>query len=67
MAKACNESGLSKWMGEQLVVLEVLPPWVLVSVICLITTFATEVTSNTAIANIFLPVLGEVVMTIIVY
>ncbi|XP_046386160.1 solute carrier family 13 member 5 isoform X1 [Ischnura elegans] len=60
MAKACNDSGLSKWMGEQLVVLEVLPPWVLVSVICLITTFATEVTSNTAIANIFLPVLGEV-------
>lgn len=59
MAKACTESGLSSWIGQQLIVLDVLPPWVLVVVICFLTTYCTEVTSNTAVANIFLPVLGE--------
>ncbi|KAG8224335.1 hypothetical protein J437_LFUL004291 [Ladona fulva] len=59
MAKACKESGLSAWIGQQLIVLDVLPPWVLVVVICFLTTYCTEVTSNTAVANIFLPVLGE--------
>ncbi|XP_059486392.1 Na(+)/citrate cotransporter-like isoform X2 [Neocloeon triangulifer] len=59
MAQAVKESGLSAWLGQELVGLSVLPPWLVVSVICLMATFATEVSSNTAIANILLPVLAE--------
>ncbi|XP_065337295.1 Na(+)/citrate cotransporter [Cloeon dipterum] len=59
MAQAVKESGLSSWIGQQLVGLSILPLWLVVTIICLIATFATEVSSNTAIANILLPVLAE--------
>jgi Na+/H+ antiporter NhaD/arsenite permease-like protein len=61
MAEGSKASGLSDWMGEQLVGLKVLPTWLVVLIICLMTTFATEVSSNTAVANILLPVLAEMV------
>jgi len=63
MAEAVKQSGLSVWLGSKLVGLNVLPPWLVVTVICLMATFATEVSSNTAIANILLPVLAEMVKT----
>lgn len=59
LADASKVSGLSAWMGSQLRVLSVLPPWLMVMVICIMTGAVTEFTSNVATANILLPVLAE--------
>lgn len=67
MAEGVKVSGLSTWLGAQLVGLAVLPPWLVVTIICLMATFATEVSSNTAIANILLPVLAEMVRTFYIF
>lgn len=59
MAAASNESGLSNYVGQELVYLETLPPFLILIIIATATTFLTEVSSNTAIANIILPVLAH--------
>ena len=59
LADASKQSGLSDWVGNQLRVLEVLPDYAVVLVICIMTGLVTEVTSNVATANILLPVLSE--------
>ncbi|QQE13356.1 SLC13/DASS family transporter [Planctomycetota bacterium] len=56
IAKAFTASGLSAVVAEELTVLEGLPVFWVVLVICLVITFITEVTSNTATANVFLPI-----------
>lgn len=61
MAAASNESGLSTFLGKELVYLEVLPPFLILIIVATATTFLTEVSSNTAIANIILPVLAQMV------
>lgn len=61
MAAASKASGLSRYLGLQLQALRVLPSFVMLIIICISTTFMTEVSSNTAIANILLPVLAEMV------
>ncbi|CAG5120459.1 unnamed protein product, partial [Candidula unifasciata] len=53
LAEAATKSGLSAWMGSQLLVLRDFNRWVVLLVVCYITTFLTEVTSNTAIATHF--------------
>ncbi|XP_070573701.1 Na(+)/citrate cotransporter-like [Ptychodera flava] len=58
LAEGCEVSGLSQWIGEQLTVLDYLEVWVLVLVCTTVVCFFTEVTSNTAIATIFLPILA---------
>jgi len=59
LADASKISGLSNWVGEQLTILDVLPNYAVVLIVCLMTGFITEVTSNVATANILLPVLAE--------
>lgn len=59
MAAASNESGLSTYLGKELVYLEVLPPFLILIIVATATTFLTEVSSNTAVANIILPVLAQ--------
>lgn len=60
MASASKESGLSKLIGSQLVNLQdSMSATAILVVMCTATTFLTEVSSNTAIANIVLPVLAE--------
>ncbi|KAJ9589617.1 hypothetical protein L9F63_017202, partial [Diploptera punctata] len=59
MAAGSNESGLSRYIGQELVYLQVLPPALIFVIIVTATTFLTEVSSNTAIANIILPVLAH--------
>lgn len=62
MASASRESGLSKLIGSRLVSLQdSMPPTAILVVMCIAATFLTEVSSNTAIANIVLPVLAEMV------
>ncbi|XP_034237208.1 protein I'm not dead yet [Thrips palmi] len=60
MASASRESGLNKLIGAQLVTLQgSMSSTAILVVMCTAATFLTEVSSNTAIANIVLPVLAE--------
>ncbi|XP_059143654.1 Na(+)/citrate cotransporter-like isoform X2 [Physella acuta] len=59
IAKAATVSGLSKWMGEQLMVFQSLNQWVVLLIISYIVCFATEVTSNSAIATLIMPILTQ--------
>nr|CAD7457828.1 unnamed protein product [Timema tahoe] len=61
MAEASKVSGLSHFLGVKLQALEVLPSFAILVIISTATTFLTEVSSNTAVANIVLPVLSEMV------
>ena len=49
------------WLGHQLANLYVIPPWAIVAIVCALITSFTEVTSNTATATIFLPILASLV------
>lgn len=62
MSDATAESGLSDWIGEQLAGLASLPPFVTMLIICIFTAVITEVASNTATANILLPILAKTVL-----
>ena len=58
LANGFRDSGLSLWLGGQLQGLSVFPPVVIVLIICLLVTFLTELTSNTATTEMILPVLA---------
>ena len=58
LASGIKESGLSNWFGTQLQGLDFLHPMGLVASVCLMITFLTELTSNTATAEMLLPILG---------
>ncbi|XP_069808619.1 Na(+)/dicarboxylate cotransporter 3 isoform X2 [Dendropsophus ebraccatus] len=59
MAKGCETSGLSTWIGSRLQPLEGLPPAVAVLLITILIASFTEFASNTATIIVFLPVLSE--------
>lgn len=61
MAFSSQTSGLSRWLGQKLAVFGALDPWLMLLIICYIVTFATEVTSNTAIATLMMPILAQLV------
>ena len=61
LSEATKVSHLDDWMGNQLIGLNTLPPFVIMMLACLITSSVTEVSSNTATAAIFLPVLAKLV------
>lgn len=64
MAKASQESGLSAWISSQLNALHHLESVSLVLAICFIMAAVTEVTSNAATCALFLPILGDLALTI---
>uniref|UniRef100_UPI00398EF926 Na(+)/citrate cotransporter-like n=1 Tax=Pristiophorus japonicus TaxID=55135 RepID=UPI00398EF926 len=59
LAKGCEVSGLSKWLGLQLIALQYLPKWAIAFVLCLVIAVFTECTSNVATATLFLPILAS--------
>ncbi|XP_044153800.1 solute carrier family 13 member 3 [Bufo gargarizans] len=59
MAKGCETSGLSSWIGSRLQPLEGLPPALAVLLITILIASFTEFASNTATIIVFLPVLSE--------
>uniref|UniRef100_A0A667FNB8 Solute carrier family 13 member 3 n=1 Tax=Lynx canadensis TaxID=61383 RepID=A0A667FNB8_LYNCA len=67
MAKGCEESGLSAWIGGQLHPLENVPPPLAVLLITVVVAFFTEFASNTATIIIFLPVLAELAIRLRVH
>ena len=58
LASAVKESGLSHWIAGSLGILSGFPTLVMVFGVCILMTFLTEITSNTAIATVFMPILG---------
>lgn len=60
IADAFAATGLSTWIGSQVGALQDLPPVVIVLVVVTVILFLTEVTSNSAIAAMALPVLAAV-------
>jgi len=59
LAAGFESSGLSNAVGGALSGLRGLPPWVLVLIVSAVMTFLTELTSNTATANLVLPIVGK--------
>lgn len=56
LARQIEVTGLADWLGLQAAPLSVLPAWVSVVIVCLVITFLTELTSNTATAAALVPV-----------
>jgi sodium-dependent dicarboxylate transporter 2/3/5 len=59
LAAAFESSGLSTVMGEKVTGLSDWPLLATIGVLCVATTFFSEVTSNTATANLLMPILGS--------
>ncbi|OQO94047.1 anion transporter [Saccharomonospora piscinae] len=55
-----TDTGLSEWIGEQVTGLSALPVIILVAAVVALVLVLTELTSNTATAAAFLPILGGV-------
>lgn len=64
LADAFKATGLSAVVASQLALLADVPVPVLVLVVCLATTFLTEVTSNTALTALLMPILGSTALAI---
>ena len=64
LASGFKESGLAGWLGMQLQGFGVFHPIVIVIAICLFVTFLTELTSNTATAEMLLPIIGGLAIAI---
>lgn len=64
LASGFKVSGLSMWFGEQLMFLKGVQPLLIVFVIAIIVTFLTELTSNTATVETFLPILAGLAISI---
>jgi sodium-dependent dicarboxylate transporter 2/3/5 len=58
LAHGFQNSGLSEYLGQQLVILEGLPPALMMIALCLFVTFLTELTSNTATTTVLMPILA---------
>ncbi|XP_035240329.1 solute carrier family 13 member 5-like [Anguilla anguilla] len=64
LAKGSEVSGLSRWLGIQLMPLQNIPPWATVIILCLLISIFTEFTSNVATATLFLPILASMSQSI---
>ena len=64
LASGFKESGLSQWFGDQLIWLKDVHPFLIILSVSLLITFLTELTSNVATVETFLPVLAGLAMSI---
>ncbi len=64
LAAGVGESGLSEWIGRAFSGLAELPVWLMLLLLCLTISFLTEITSNTAISTLFMPVLAAVAVSV---
>ena len=64
LASGFKESGLSYWFGDQLIWLKGIHPIIIVLSVSLLITFLTELTSNVATVETFLPVLAGLAMSL---
>jgi sodium-dependent dicarboxylate transporter 2/3/5 len=64
LAQGFGESGLTRWLAEQLTVLQGIDTLLVIAAVVLLVIFLTEVTSNTATASLLLPVMGALASAI---
>ncbi len=64
LATGFKDSGLSQWFGEQMIWLKNVHPFLIILTIAFVVTFLTEITSNTATVETFLPVLAGLALSI---
>lgn len=64
LAKGFSDTGLSAWIGDQLAGMAGAPLPLLILGVCLVTTFLTELTSNTATSTILMPVLAATAVAV---
>jgi solute carrier family 13 (sodium-dependent dicarboxylate transporter), member 2/3/5 len=64
LAAAISQTGLAGWLGGEMAGLRVFPTVVIILAVTLVVLFLTELTSNTATAAAFLPILGSVALGI---
>ncbi|CAH1800553.1 unnamed protein product [Owenia fusiformis] len=64
LAEAAQVSKLSAWISEQLTGLKHLPPWAMVMIICFAVAMITQVTSNTAITTLMMPILSGLSLSV---
>ncbi|KAF6276237.1 solute carrier family 13 member 4 [Rhinolophus ferrumequinum] len=57
LASGSKSSGLSTWIGHQMLTLSSLPPWAITLLACILVSIVTEFVSNPATITIFLPIL----------
>jgi sodium-dependent dicarboxylate transporter 2/3/5 len=67
LAQAMESSGLSLWLGEKLHGLKDIPNILIVLSLCLILTFMSEIASNTAAAQMTLPLVAALAVAIEVH
>ena len=60
IGQAFQSSGLGEAIGGALGPVTRLPLFLMVGLVCIFATFLTEITSNTAVANVLMPVLAAV-------
>ncbi|XP_050409419.1 solute carrier family 13 member 2 [Patella vulgata] len=61
LADASAKSGLSAWIGDELIVFSKFEPWLMNVLLTMLIAVATEVTSNVTTAALFLPILASMV------
>lgn len=64
LAEGFQATGLAGWVGGRLQLLGNIPPGVMVILVCLLMTFLTEVTSNTATTSVMMPVLAATALAL---
>ncbi|MEM1057052.1 MAG: SLC13 family permease [Bacteroidota bacterium] len=64
LASAISETGLAAWIGGSLSAFGALPLWALVGIVVATIVMLTELTSNTATAAAFLPVLAALAVSV---
>ena len=64
LAAAIDRTGLNTWLGGAAAGLADWPPWLFIGLVTAIVVMLTELTSNTATAAAFLPILGAVALEV---
>ncbi len=64
LASGFKTSGLSNWFGEQLMWFKGVHPLLIIFIISILITFLTELTSNTATVQTFLPILAGLAVSV---
>jgi len=58
LARGFEQSGLSSWLGQQLLVFDQAAPVLIVALVATLVKFLTEMTSNTATATLLIPIMA---------
>ncbi|NWU78615.1 S13A4 protein, partial [Onychorhynchus coronatus] len=66
LAAGCKTSGLSTWIGRQMLSLSSLPYWAVTLLACILVSVVTEFVSNPATITIFLPILCSMSETLLI-